>query len=131
MNYIANYKKTMDSDDCRGKIPLQFYRLIVDIDGKNMYFGVSDMKIDGTSMSPLGSVQASNRLKQVEKKTPVAEADKVAVSDKAQVFQALLQKTKDIPAVREGRVRVLAEQIERGEFKVDGQKIADKLLLKY
>ncbi len=86
------------------------------------------MKIDGTSMSPLGSVQASNRLSQVEKKTLVSEADKVAVSDKAQVYQALLQKVKEIPSVREERVRALSEQIERGEFKVDGQKIADKLL---
>ena len=85
------------------------------------------MKIDGTSMSPMGSVQASNRLSQVEKKTPVSEADKVAVSDKAQVYQALLQKVKEIPAIREERVRTLTEQIERGEFKVDGQKIAEKL----
>ncbi|MHB8073687.1 flagellar biosynthesis anti-sigma factor FlgM [Desulfosporosinus fructosivorans] len=86
------------------------------------------MKIDGTSTSPVGSVQATNRVKQVEKKTTVSEADKIAVSDKAQVYQALLQKTKEIPAVREARVQALTEQIERGEFKVDGQKIADKLL---
>ena len=86
------------------------------------------MKIDRTSMSPIESVQATNRLNQVEKKTPVSEADKVAVSDKAQVYQALLQKVKEIPSVREERVRTLAEQIERGEFKVDGQKIAEKLI---
>lgn len=85
------------------------------------------MKIDGTSMSPLASIQASNRLSQVETKKTVSEADKVAVSDKAQVYQALLQKVKEIPPVREERVRDLTEQIERGEFKVDGQKIAEKL----
>ncbi len=85
------------------------------------------MKIDRTSMSPVGSVQASDRLKQVEKKTAASGADKVAVSDKAQVYQALLQKTKEIPSVREERVRDLTEQIERGEFKVDAQKIAQKL----
>lgn len=85
------------------------------------------MKIDGTSMSPVGSVQAASRLKQVDKKTAVSETDKIAVSDKAQVYQALLQKTKDIPSIREERVQALIDQIERGEFKVDGQKIADKL----
>lgn len=85
------------------------------------------MKIDGTSMSPIGSVQATNRMNQTQKKTLVSEADKVAVSDKAQVYQALLQKVKEIPSVREERVRTLAEQIERGGFKVDGQKIAEKL----
>ena len=85
------------------------------------------MKIDGISMSPIGSVQASNRLNQVEKKTQVSGADKVAVSDKAQMYQALLQKVKEIPAVREERVRTLTEQIEQGTFKVDGNKIAEKL----
>lgn len=85
------------------------------------------MKIDGTSMSPVGSIQAVNRLKQVEKKAVIPEADKIAVSDKAQVYQTLLQKAKEIPSVREERVQALAEQIERGEFKIDGQKIANKL----
>lgn len=86
------------------------------------------MKVDGTSMSPIGSAQAANRLKQVEKKAAVSGADNIAVSDRAQVYQALLKKTKEIPSVREARVQALTEQIERGEFKVDGQKIADKLL---
>ena len=89
------------------------------------------MKIDGTAMSPIGSVQAANRLNQVEKKKPSTEFDKVAVSDKAQVYQSLLQKVKDIPAVREDKVQTLSKQIERGEFQVDGQKIAEKLLLEF
>lgn len=87
------------------------------------------MKIDGTSMSPIGSIQAASRMKQVENKTAVSEPDKIAVSDKAQVYQALLQKAKEIPSVREERVQALREQIERGEFKVDGQRIADKLFV--
>jgi len=85
------------------------------------------MKIDGPSVSPVGGVQAPNRLNQTQKKTPLTGADKVAVSDKAQVYQGLLQKVKEIPSVREDRVRTLTEQIERGEFQVDGQKIAEKL----
>lgn len=89
------------------------------------------MKVDGTSMSLIGSIQAANRMKQVEKKTTVSETDRIAVSDKAQVFQALLQKAKGIPSVREERVQALTEQIGRGEFKVDEQKIADKLLETY
>lgn len=89
------------------------------------------MKIDWTSMSPVGGVQTTNRLKQVERKTAVSGADKIAVSDKAQVYQALLQKAKDIPSVREERVQALTEQIERGEFKVDGQRIAEKLFEVY
>ena len=86
------------------------------------------MKIDGTPINPVGGVQATNRLIQTQKKTLVPEADNVAVSDKAQVYQTLLQKVKEMPSVREERVQTLAEEIERGEFKVDGQKIAEKLL---
>jgi len=85
------------------------------------------MKINGTSMSSVGSVQATNRINQVQKKMLSSEADNVAVSDKAQVFQTLLQKAKEIPSVREERVRMLTEQIDRGEFQVNGQKIAEKL----
>ena len=85
------------------------------------------MKIDGTFTPPVGSAQATIRLNQTEKKPPVSEADKVAVSDKAQLYQALLQKVKEIPSVREERVRTLTEQIARGEFKVNGQEIAEKL----
>lgn len=94
-----------------------------------MIFGVYGMKIDGSSLSPIGSVQAANRLGQVEKKKSFSntESDKAAVSDKAQVYQTLLKKAKELPSVREDRVSSLAEQIECGEFKVDAQKIADKL----
>lgn len=86
------------------------------------------MKIDGASLSAIGNVQAVNRINQAEKKKTESGTDKVAVSDKAQTFQALLQKAKEIPSVREDRVRGLSEQIERGEFKVNGQRIAENLL---
>lgn len=86
------------------------------------------MKIDGKAIAPIESIQATNRLSQNQKKTPLSDVDKVAVSDKAQVYQALLQKVKELPSIREERVRTLSEQIERGEFKVDAQKIAEKLV---
>lgn len=85
------------------------------------------MKIEGSSLSPVGGVQASNRLNQVKKKS-TAEVDQVAVSGKAQAYQALLQKTKELPDVREDKVQTLAAQIESGEYQVDGQKVAAKLL---
>ena len=86
------------------------------------------MKIDGSSISPVGSVQASNRLSQVEKKKSTSGVDQVAVSDKAQLYQTLLQKTKDLPAVQDDRVQTLSAQIASGEFQVDSQKIAEKLV---
>lgn len=86
------------------------------------------MKIDGTPMSPIRSVQGANRAYQVQKKTQSSEGDNVAVSDKAQLFQALLQKAKELPSIREDRVQALREQIERGEFQIDVQKIAEKIV---
>ena len=86
------------------------------------------MKIDGTSLSSVGAVQGANRVSQVQKKPPELGKDHLAVSDKAQVYQALLQKVKDLPEVREDRVADLQDRIAKGSFKVDPQVIARKLL---
>lgn len=86
------------------------------------------MKIDGTSLSPVGSVQAANRVSQVEKKPPELGKDNLAVSDKAQVYQALLQKVKEVTEIREDRVADLQERIAKGQFKVDAQAIADNMI---
>ncbi|MDA8227658.1 MAG: flagellar biosynthesis anti-sigma factor FlgM [Desulfitobacterium hafniense] len=88
------------------------------------------MKIDGTSLTPIGSVQAANRLRQVDKKQVEMGKDGVAVSSKAQTYQVLLQKVKELPEVRNERVRSIAEQIAKGEFKVDSTKIAERLIEK-
>lgn len=88
------------------------------------------MKIDGTSISSVGSIQATNRVVSINKNAAVIgkELDGVKVSDKAQLYQSLLQKVKEIPEVREDQIRELAERINKGEFKVDTEAIADKLL---
>lgn len=88
------------------------------------------MKIDGTSLSSVGSIQATNRVVSNDKKAAALghELDGVKVSDKAQLYQSLLQKVKEIPEVREDRIREVTERINKGEFKIDAQTIADKLL---
>lgn len=88
------------------------------------------MKIDGTSISSVGSINATNRVVATHIKAVVLgnEQDGVKVSDKAQLYQSLLQKVKEIPEVREDRIREVTERINKGEFKVDAQTIADKLL---
>ena len=88
------------------------------------------MKIDGTSMSSVGSVQATNRVTSIAKKAaiPGHGQDGIKVSDKGQVYQGLLQKAKEIPDVREERIREITERINKGEFKIDAQAIASKLL---
>lgn len=50
------------------------------------------------------------------------------MSDKGQLFQSLLQKAKEIPEIREERVQEVKNQIQNGQFNIDAQLIALKLL---
>lgn len=86
------------------------------------------MKIDGTSLAPVGSIQATNRVSSIDKKVAEKATDGVKVSDKAQFYQILLQKVKEVPDVREDRVREVKEKINNGQFEVDANAIARSLL---
>lgn len=86
------------------------------------------MKIDGTSLTPVGSIQATNRVSSIDNKAAEKATDGVKVSDKAQFYQILLQKVKEVPDVREDRVREVTEKINNGQFKVDANTIARSLL---
>lgn len=86
------------------------------------------MKIDGTSLTPVGSVQAANRISSIDKKTTEKTSDGVNVSDKAQFYQILLQKVKEVPDVRQDRVKEATDKINNGQFKVDANAIARSLL---
>ena len=88
------------------------------------------MKIDVTSISSIGSIQATNRVASMAPKAaiPGQGQDAIRVSDKGQVYQSLLQKVREIPEVREERIREITEQINKGEFRIDAQAIAGKLL---
>ena len=86
------------------------------------------MKIDGTSLSPVGSIQATNKIEQISKKTLSSGKDQVSVSDKAQVYQNLLLKAKEMPSIREEKVQEFSAQLAEGKYQPDTQKIAEKLL---
>jgi negative regulator of flagellin synthesis FlgM len=85
------------------------------------------MKVDGTSISPVGSIQATNKIEQVRKKMLSSGNDQVTVSDKAQIYQDLMSKIKEMPSVREEKVKNLSEQLANGLYQPDIQKIAEKL----
>lgn len=93
------------------------------------------MKVDGTSISPVGSVQAINRVSQADKKALVSEKkvyagiDKAAVSDKAQIYQELVDKVKSIEEISNPeRINNLAQAISEGSYSVKSEEIAAKLL---
>ncbi len=85
------------------------------------------MKIDGTSISPVGSVQSVNRVSQITNNRP-SQQDQVAVSDSAHIYQNLVQKIKELPEIRADKVKSVTEQIERGEFSLDAESIARSIL---
>ncbi len=87
---------------------------------------MSVMKIDG--IPPVGGVQPISKTSPVSRDNKSSEQDKVAVSDNAQVFQKLIQKAKELPDVREDRVKAITEQIARGDFSLDGDSIAASML---
>lgn len=86
------------------------------------------MKVDGTPISPITSINTGNRIEQIKNRTLSQGNDLVTVSDKAQIYQTLMQKVKEIPSVREEKVKNLSEQLANGQFQPDTQKIAEKLL---
>lgn len=84
------------------------------------------MKING--IPPVGGVQPINKVSQVSRNDHKSEQDKVAVSDNAQIYQNLVQKVKELPDVREDRVKELTDRIARGEFSLDAESIALSML---
>ena len=62
----------------------------------------------------------------VRNETP--QSDKVVLSPKAKEIQEVKRLLDSIPEIREEKVALISEQIEKGTYEVDGKKIAQKML---
>ena len=62
------------------------------------------------------------------RKAPTGQAAQVDISDKAQEVQRITQLIKDLPDVREDRVRELKAQVENGTYNVSSEDIADLII---
>lgn len=87
-----------------------------------------DLKVDGRSISPISSIQAATRVSQINRSNKNNNQDKLAVSENAQLFQNLIQKAKELPDIREEKVKAVSEQIAHGEFRLDAASIAVSML---
>ena len=58
----------------------------------------------------------------------VQRQDEVVLSAQAQEFSQILQALKNMPEVREDKVKELADRIAAGNYHVDAKEIADKML---
>ena len=63
-----------------------------------------------------------------QKEQQQAKADTVALSSAAKDIQEAQKQLEAIPDVREDKVAQLKEQIKNGTYKIDEEKIADKML---
>ncbi|TWH45245.1 flagellar biosynthesis anti-sigma factor FlgM [Sporomusa sp. KB1] len=64
----------------------------------------------------------------IEKTASKQQPDEVVLSSQAQEFGQYLQKIKAMPEVREEVVKELADKIAAGNYRVDSQAVAEKIL---
>ncbi len=62
---------------------------------------------------------------QVQKKK-----DSLMISDHAKDFQTVLKALKDVPDVRESIVNDLTDRYEKGEYKVEANKVSEHIMYK-
>jgi len=55
--------------------------------------------------------------------------DKINLSPKARTFQKIHQTLKETPDIRAEKVKELKQAIEEGTYKIDAQKIAEKMII--
>lgn len=60
--------------------------------------------------------------------SPAQKKDEVILSSQAQEFSQVLQTVRNLPAVREDKVKELAEKVASGTYKVDSKDIADQMI---
>ncbi|NLX63042.1 MAG: flagellar biosynthesis anti-sigma factor FlgM [Tissierellia bacterium] len=64
----------------------------------------------------------------VDKSRNSNKKDKLEVSDKAKDFQVALEKFKSLPDIRKEKVERLKKEVQSGTYKVEGRRIAEKIL---
>jgi negative regulator of flagellin synthesis FlgM len=88
------------------------------------------MKINGNFFPLINGVNNANRVNRTEKEAGIKGSDQTNVSDKAQFMNTLIQEVKDLPPVREEKVKEISEQIAAGTYVIDAAAIAAKLSIK-
>jgi|WetSurMetagenome_2_1015567.scaffolds.fasta_scaffold10155_7 flagellar biosynthesis anti-sigma factor FlgM len=89
-------------------------------------------KIKDTTTQVIQQYQKSDPVRKEPNKTAGSGAtvatERVDLSSKAKDFQRIQQILEKIPDVRPGKIQELKEQIESGNYKVDSEKVAAKMV---
>jgi negative regulator of flagellin synthesis FlgM len=88
-------------------------------------------KVDDAAVQALQQYQKVDKV-QNESRTKVdgnaAPEEKVDLSNRARDIQQLRDAVNQLPDVREDKVRELKDQVDKGAYDVNGQKVAEKMV---
>lgn len=63
-----------------------------------------------------------------DKTTSVQRRDEVVLSSVAKEFGPMLQALKNMPDVREDKVKEISAKMQSGNYTIDGREVADKMI---
>lgn len=87
------------------------------------------MKIWGEIPRILGVYNKSKNAAKVEKTEKVAaKKDVISISNQAKDYQVAMKALKDVPDVRQDKIREIEEKYSGGTYNVNGRDIADKIV---
>ncbi|NLN64333.1 MAG: flagellar biosynthesis anti-sigma factor FlgM [Clostridiaceae bacterium] len=89
------------------------------------------MKIWGDNPRVFGVYNHTNTVGKVQKTENVAsKRDGYKISSQAKDYQAVMKALRDVPDIRQDKVREISERLESGQYKVETRDISDKIISK-
>ena len=92
-------------------------------------------KVDDATLQMIQQYQKTDRVEDRSQEKPekagaanLVPEEKVNLSTTAKDVQSLKNAVSSLPDVREDKVQSLREQIEKGTYKVDAEKVAEKMV---
>lgn len=87
------------------------------------------MRIPGDIPKITGIYDKQKSLNKIDKSNAVAsKKDIVSISTQAKDFQTAFRALKEIPDIRQGKVNELTERYEAGNYDIDGNDVANKVV---
>ena len=90
-------------------------------------FKTSDIKNSGINDNIVK--ETNNKKKDIKKEeTTTINNDIVDISGKSEIFSFAKKNIENIPDIRTDKVNALKDKIENGEYKIDEEQVADKII---
>lgn len=87
------------------------------------------MRIPGDIPKITGIYDKQKSLNRTDISNPVvSKKDVVSISAQAKDFQTIFRALKEIPDIRQGKVNELLERYESGNYDIDGNDVAEKVI---